>query len=375
MSSTHTARIDRRLPVASLLFAGACAQVPADVSVPSPTRAHIPAQARAPVTALPDACVDAEAQQCASACSDAECLAWCGGEQCVTALASLHACMDETEQEFARSHPMPGMESEVVEIDGEQIEQATAESMDAYFAWEDARNEVLDRRWAERCEQTCVAALAPSENGATIGFCRNWRDEYTQWGRLVAAPGEPRTAAIMATSTGLFGSFGTVMTVAGELGQQHDAPAIALRRLVARGNLGLASAGECVPGLQDGSREFTVHVALGDDSVVATAVGNEESADTLRCIERRVETALTLPIRVAREYPTLELRVRVMAAFGGLLDSETLRGFDSGPFGAPDYPAYEDHLDAPGGTADGTSEGLGGRGVGGFGGRGADPDD
>lgn len=364
----------RRVSFGLLLLSSACTRVPADVSSP-PT--EVAAKAPAPVESRGDAdpissdCKSAELQTCAASCSDADCLEWCAGQSCATTIASLATCMEDVEQRFAAEHPAPQMDFETVTADdGMTYQQPTAESLEREYAWQDEHERALGEHWAERCEAECSRRLSPTDDDRSPFFCTDWRASYHAWARLTQPPPEPEEFGLfnLSASVGMFGalSLGSSMWLEGELAQRYDDPhTAALMHMISRAGWHLGDAESCVPNLDPSGSEFSIVVDLDPNGAVrATQVRDDPSGG--ECVANVVASALTLPVRVARDYPTLEIRVLVKPTPSFGLDG---LGIDYGGLsgsGLGDYGDYGDVGDGYGTVGSGSGSG-GGYGVGGGG--------
>jgi hypothetical protein len=316
----------RRVSFGLLLLSSACTRVPADVSSPGTASASTPADGPyAEAEPIPGECKDAELTTCANSCSDAACLEWCAGESCVTTIASLLECMDEAEQRFAREHSAPEMEYETFTDEyGETYNQPTAESLERQYEWENAHEGALADRWADACLPICQQRLSP--NGEGESFCGDWRSSYYAWTHLSEPPPE-RAAGLLGmaqlSGLGMLGmlSLGTAIWLDGELAQRYDDPhAAALMQMVSRAGGQLEQAESCVPDLDAEGREFAIAVELDPNGAVVAAHARDDSSSTGECVAGVLASALTLPLRLARDYPQLEVRVlvRPVPNFGGL---------------------------------------------------------
>jgi hypothetical protein len=346
---------------------GACARVPADVSKTAAPETSGPAAGHAKQDAppIPSECVGTELSACADVCRDRTCLDWCAGEACVTTVVELHACMGDVEGEFYATNPMPELEFETASDHYGDYERPTMASMDRQFEWEDARFAAIDGRWSSSCQATCVSHLG--EDSGRSGYCANWTD-YHHWPRLVEPPRprpQPRddamaVAAFDDTATlGMLSAlavFGSSMSVAELPSHPH---AQAFKALIGLASSKLFGIEQCVPDLGDETREFIAELRVDPGGSVADVAVQGGSATTAECIAAKLASVVTLPVRVAREFPRFNLRVEVRPSpFGtGVLDSM----MDGGALGG-------DVL--WGGDLDGAvwgGEGIGGASVGGGG--------
>lgn len=301
--------------VASLvlpLLLGACTRVPAEVSTPSPEPpAPAPTGHAVAVEPIPEACNGDELATCAASCSDSACLEWCGGRSCATTLIGLWSCMDEAERRFAAEHPRPMVDLEdVTDEQGITYQQPTAESLEREYDWQDAYTAAIDQRWAETCRTECTEQLADSP------FCDDWLSSYHSWARLSQPPPEPSSFGLlsMSASFGVLGSLsiGTAASLTGPLAESIEDPHVAaLAYMVSRVGWQLGQADGCVTDLPESGREFMVAVELDQrGSVIAAELPDDPGAEG-ECVANLLADALVLPIRVAREFPQIEVRVQV----------------------------------------------------------------
>jgi hypothetical protein len=357
----------RRVCFGLLLLSSACTRVPADVSSPEgeATAASPSGKARASEEPISSDCKSAELITCTDSCHDSACLEWCAGESCVATIVSLESCMAEAEDRFAAEQPPPPVEYETITDDaGESYNQPTGESVERQYEWEAAHDSALSEHWTTTCESTCSARVAaPSDDGPS--FCADWSSSYYAWGRLTQPPPEPKSFGLLNMgAVSMFGalSFGSTIWLEGELAQSADPHVSALMYMLSRAGRELQDAESCVPDLDQNGREFSLALQLDPNGAVRAADVRDEQSETGDCVANVVASTLTLPVRVARDYPQLDVRVLVKPVpnFGG---------FDYGLEGLGEADNYD--WGDIGNTAEETSGwGLRGSGAGGGGGYG-----
>jgi hypothetical protein len=360
----------RRASFGLLLLSTACTRVPADVSDPDSNAAGpTAAEAAASDDPISSECKSAELMSCADSCSDSECMQWCAGQSCAATIVSLKSCMDEAERRLEVENPAPPLDYETFD-DGEGgYTVPTAESLDRQAEWEATQEGSLAEHWAANCESTCAArVVAPSEGPS---FCVDWRASYYAWTRISTPPPEPSKEQGLlgaVASMGMLGmmSIGSAMWLDGTLATRYeDRHVVALAQMVSHAGHGLADAESCVPNLDQNGREYFITLQLDKNGAVqATEVAENPSEGD--CVANVVADALTLPVRVARDFPVLEVRVLVkpIANWGGF-DHDQDYGFGSG-----DTEVY-DWDDGEGLGGAGYGEGGGGASGWGYGGGGA----
>jgi hypothetical protein len=321
-------------PLGLLLLASACSRVPADVSSPgvADSSTTTPTGERASAEPIPGECRGAELSTCAVSCSDADCLEWCAGRACAATIASLWSCMDEAERRYAAEHPVPEADHETVtDEDGNSYLEPTEESLERQYEWAAARDLAMDEHWGASCQSICEAGLPFPEPDETT-FCPDWRSTYASWARLSEpAPKDSRAGILaLASSAGMFGmlSIGTSVWLVGELAENYEDPhAAPLQGMVNRAGWELRDADSCVPDLDASGREFTIAVQLDDHGAVQATDVRDGETGAGQCVAEQLATAFHLPVRVARDYPQLEVRVWVRPEpdYGGLGT-----GFDTG---------------------------------------------
>lgn len=330
---------DQRLAVGLLLTLGACTRVPADVSTPSSSDPGPRSSAEA-IDPLSPECHAHELKICADSCKDGECLEWCGGQSCVDALTKLWSCMDEAERRFVVEHPEPPMVFDTwTDAHGETYSEPTAESIERQLAWDDTYYQMLEDHWTQTCERTCAERLVADESG---GFCQDWQLSYFSWRHLTQPPTPQRMFADPSfdASLGLWGALGlgTTAALSGELASRRDDPRIrALAAMIRSQGMQLGSAEACVPGVTDAGREFVIAVELDSrGAVIGTELADRANAEDA-CLANLLASTFTLPRRVAREFPRLDVHVIVKPRSHGLggLDGWGLEdwGLDSGDMG------------------------------------------
>jgi hypothetical protein len=304
---------------------------------------------------------------------------WCAGQSCAATIVSLKSCMDEAEQRLAVENPAPPLEYQTLDDgDGEPYTIPTAESLDRQAEWEATQDGTLAEHWAAKCESTCAArVVAPGEGPS---FCEDWRASYYAWTRISTPPPEPSENQGLlgaVASMGMLGmmSIGSAMWLDGTLATRYeDRHVAALAQMVSHAGHGLTDAESCVPNLDQNGREYFITLQLDKNGAVqATEV--QENPSEGDCVANVVADALTLPVRVAREFAVLEVRVMVkpIANWGGGY------GFGSGDSELNDWGDVEGlgsvgHGEGGGGS--GWGYGGGGAidlGVGGHGGGELDP--
>ena len=241
----------RRALVGGLLvLAGACSRAPAGVT-----------ESAAPPIA--SECESTDLSMCVESCHDSACVEWCAGEACAATITSLFSCTEEALR-------------------------------------------VSAERWNEQCRPVCSAQVVPPTEGPS--FCADWRASYfamTRWNQ----PPPPSTDDASPAMIGSI-SFATSMWLVGELSRRHDDPhAAALSDMIHSGGWPLGDIDSCIP-LDASGLEFFITLELEPNGTVkATDVrGDPDGGD---CVANAVASALTLPVRVARDYPQLEVRVLV----------------------------------------------------------------
>jgi hypothetical protein len=242
----------RRAWLGLLLLASACTRAPAGTGLPEPP----------PISSE---CKSAELSICVDSCRDAACLEWCAGESCAATITSLSSCIDEVVHR------------------GETSEQWT------------------------RCQPICSARVVPPAEGPS--FCDDWRASYYAWMHFRQPPParldppSPEVTDMLA--------LGTSMQLVGELAQRRDDPhTAALIHMIDHGRWPLGDIESCVPELDARGREFFITLEIGARGAVQTTLVRGDSPGG-ECVANAVASALTLPVRVARDYPRLDVRVRV----------------------------------------------------------------
>lgn len=315
----------RRASFGLLLLSTACTRVPADVSDPdsdSKAAEPIAAERAASEDPISSECKSAELMSCVDSCQDSECMQWCAGQSCAATIVSLKSCMDEAERRLEVENPVPPLDYETFD-DGEGgYTMPTAEALDRQAEWEATQEGTLAEHWAANCESTCAArVVAPSEGPS---FCEDWQTSYYAWTRISTPPPEPSKEQSLlgaVASMGTLGllSIGSAMWLDGALAARYeDRHVVALAQMISHAGHGLADAESCVPNLDQNGREYFITLQLDKNGAVqATEV--QENPSEGDCVANVVADALTLPVRVARDFPVLEVRVMVrpLANWGG----------------------------------------------------------
>jgi hypothetical protein len=277
--------------IAILLLTSACTQVPTDVSIPTAAE-PTPSGPSANVEPSSKECKNAELSACADSCWDADCLAWCAGESCAAVIASLWSCMGEAERRFAAEHPKPAVEPE------------------RQSAWKAAREDAMYEHWDGSCHASCEDRVLASEGEGVVQFCADWPSTYGSWPRLSQpAPeheGEFHLEEIPPEEKG------TSVWLTGPLAENRtDRRIAALRLLVDRAGSQLQEAEHCVPDLSEYGSEFRLVVQFDASGAVQAAHVQEAQDGGGECVAKQLAAVLRLPIRVARDYPQLEVGVDV----------------------------------------------------------------
>jgi hypothetical protein len=103
-----------------------------------------------------------------------------------------------------------------------------------------------------------------------------------------------------------------------------------LDALIGLANSKIRDIEQCVPDLGDETREFIAELRIDPGGSVAAAAVQGGPATTTECVAAKLSSIVTLPVRVAREFSRVDLRVEVRPSpFGsGVLDGGALWGGD-----------------------------------------------
>lgn len=240
-----------------LLLAGACTRAPADARSPGTD---------VEASSISSECKSAELSLCVESCRDLACIEWCAGESCADTLTTVLSCTAD----------VPAHE-----------------------------------RWIEACQPICSAQVVPPPVGPS--FCDDWRTSYYAMARL-SQPLVPNAEAStddasLATLDSIV--FATSMWLVGEVARRYDDPHLpALEDMIHGGGWPLGDIESCVPDLDARGREFFIALELDlEGAARATHVRGDPTGGG--CVADAVASALTLPARVARDYPQIEVRVLV----------------------------------------------------------------
>lgn len=300
-----------------LVVAGACTRVPADVSTPKPevepSAAEPEPEPDAPASAaasVPEGCVATELTVCLESCDDAECLEWCGGQACVTAVENAAACLDQ----FAIDEPRPQLVYEIRTDAQGKFKVPTQESLARQMEWDDQRAQRMGDHWFKACHAGCIEQLG-SDADMPGGFCRNWRDHQSDM-KLVtgAATDESQISGLFGAS--LIGVLGTNLRLTGELAdQQQDTNSRALSQMIFSASERLENTEDCIPTLTQQGEIFVVELEFGPRGEVVAATVPDGSAEG-ECVARVVAKAIAVPSRVAHAFPHIEVAVDVRLPSG-----------------------------------------------------------
>jgi hypothetical protein len=293
---------------------GACARVPADTpktdapgTTPEPAVGH--AKQDPPI---PSECVADELKACSRACWDRACLDWCAGEACVTTVVELHACMGDVEGEFFATNPKPELEFELASGEYGDYDRPTAASTARQSEWSRARFATIEGRWDSTCRAVCVEHLGDDGSVTSVHYCADWI-HYYEWPWLIEPP-KPRpephddTKALVAVDETPTLKEGSSVSLA-ELPSHPYAHV--LDALIWQADSKLRGIEKCVPDLGDETREFIAELRIDPGGSVAAAAVQGGPDSTTHCVSVKLSSAVTLPVRVAREFSRVDLRVEI----------------------------------------------------------------
>ncbi len=323
----------------SLCLVAGCSQAPSEASSDAPDAGTNPPQRRVglPVQ-IP--CRADDALACSTVCDDRDCLEWCAGGGCVDANDALHACIDETIQDYEAAHPRPELEWSDPPADGgaDDVAVPTSASVERQGRWEEGRQQAIDRRWEGVCVARCTEIFDPESEtggGATPPLCEQWPSSLQRWAQLTAAATRPMAEAALQSSlaaqpgmAAVLGSpQGSEITLLLDDRAEVDQRA-ALTRLVRHQSSALRAAGGCAD-LEAGAQTFRAQLVLDAEGRIDRSSVLEGDPKIGRCALDHLAGSFWIPRPVAHRLSTIEVRITLRKAGGAFGNLEAAKGLGS----------------------------------------------